>query len=136
VHRQPNQPSSSWPHLRVEIDPHAAGEDVAARSGIVVDSTLHRPKHARHLLPLVQQHRLSQTPQRHIRIRAERRRLGLAVQPNDRRGAPPRCRGLARGPRTGHRNRWQLVDQRREHRVDQSSPVLVHSVTLRLWTRL
>jgi hypothetical protein len=95
----------------------------AVRPGIGFNGAPDRAEDPRHTLPLVEEHRLGKTAQRHIGIRLERRRPRLPIEPHNRRRAP--CQGcrLARRARAEHQHRGQLREQLVQQRVHQTPPV-------------
>ena len=96
---QPGQGDSGQPRARpclsLDIGADRARQQEAAGPRIVVHGPLERSQDRRHRLPLVQKHGLMHAAKGHIRIGAERSRLGVAVEPDDRASVTLRRGGLA-----------------------------------------
>lgn len=86
--------------------------------GSVVHGALDRPQDGGDGLPLVQEHRLGLHPQGGVRIGAEGRGLGRAIQAHDRGREAARGRGLAGGAGPGDEQRGQLGEEVGEPATD------------------
>src|SRR5438132_4298435 len=94
---QADEPAGARPGLGLEVGADATGQQEPSGTRVLVDGSLDRPEYRRHRLPLVEQQRLGLPTQGGVGIGAEGRRLGLTIEPNDRRGVPARGRRLAGG---------------------------------------
>ena len=131
-HRHPRQPARARPEVPVEVPADGARDEVPPGARVGVDRALDGAEHARDELPLVEQHGLRHAAHRGVRVGAERDGLGLAVEADDRRGAPRGRGGLARRPRARDEDRGQLREQRVDLPVDESGAVGVHDGRLPL----
>jgi hypothetical protein len=129
--REPDDAAGPRPQRFVKLGGDRTRQEVAARSRVSVDGALDRSEDRRHDLPLIEEHRFLQPPQRGIRVGPEGHGLSLAVESN-RRTRMAGCRGgLADRPGTDDEQRGQLCQQPTDQIVNQAWPVLpLHSVRL------
>ena len=111
VHLYPHHPARSWPRLGFEVRSDAAGQQKAPGAGAFVNGPLDRAEHARHRLPLIEQHRRRERPQRGVGVGAERLGLGLDVEAHHRTHVAPRSRRLPGGAGASDEQRRQLGEE-------------------------
>ena len=100
--------------------------------GVRVDRSLHRSEHARHRLPLVEQHRLGQVAQGRVGVGREGGCLGLAVETHRARRPASGARRLARRPGADHHQGRELREELVDKRVEESLAVGQASISSHL----
>lgn len=119
-HLDADEAARAGPGRLCELGAHAAGEDEAPRTVVVVDRPLHRAEHLGNLLPLVEHERFTAPAECGVGVEAERGRLGGHVEAGDVVGVAERRRGLPDRSGPGERDRGEFAEQLREASVDES----------------
>lgn len=116
----------------LELGADRTGDVEAIGVMVRFDRAPDRAQHARHALPLVEQHGLRKTTKRGIGIGLERRRPQAPVEPNHRGRTPrQRCR-LAGRARPDHEHSRQLTEQLVQQRINEAPPIWHHCGTSHL----